>query len=592
VSPAKGAAVLEELSVRNYALIDSLVLSPGGALNIITGETGAGKSIIIGSLSFLLGGKADTDCIRSGANETVVSAVISIKENDGEVRSWLESRDIKLDEGGIVIRRSFKSNGRSSMYIQDVPVSRNEAAGFLSLLFDIHGQHEHESLLRRETHRKYLDRFAGIEAEVLDFNGIFQRLSENRQILENLTTNERERLEKIDLLRFQVDEIEKAALKTGEARQLETELSRLSSFEKLAGLIENASLAIFEDSSSALGLLRKTKTALESAASLDESLKTLSQRANELFFEAEDIGAELRAYREKLSFEPTRLEDVQERIALIQKLKKKYTKHEASGAAAAGASVEDAILHAKGEAETEIEALSAGEETQEKLRDEISALERDIARRARELTAKRKQASAILSTKVSEILSELGMAEALFSVRLEAKEREGQSEATIVCGPFGADDIEFLISANRGEPLKELSRIASGGELSRVMLAIKTVLAIAGMGSGGNDNSPDTLVFDEIDAGIGGEVAIAVGEYLSKIGRKKQIFCITHLASIAARAANHLFVEKRTDAARTVTTVRTLSEEERRSEIARMLSGERGETALRHADELLKKYGH
>jgi DNA repair protein RecN (Recombination protein N) len=580
--------MLEELSVRNYALIDSLTLTPGNALNIITGETGAGKSIIIGSLSFLLGGKADAACIRSGTSETVVSAVISIRENESEALAWLESRDIKHDEGSIVVRRSLKTNGRGSLYIQDIPVSRSEAAGFLSLLFDIHGQHEHESLLRRETHRKYLDRFAGIEAEVLVFNGIFQKLSEKRQSLENLARNARERSARIDVLSFQIDEIEKAALKIGEMRQLETELSRLSSYEKLAGLIENAAFALFEDPSSALSLLRKARNATESAAALDESLEALSQRASGLFFEAEDVGAELRAYREKLCFDPARLEEVQERLALIQRLRKKYyTKQDTLDFA--GVNVEETILNAKAEAEAEIETLSAGEAAKETVQEEISALERDIAKRAKELSAKRKQAAVSLAKQVSAILSELGMRDALFSVKLEAKEREGQSDATIVCGPYGADDIEFLISANRGEPLKELSRIASGGELSRVMLAIKTVLA---SGGGENDNAPDTLVFDEIDAGIGGEVAVAVGEYLAKIGQKKQIFCITHLAGIAARAANHLLVEKKTDAARTVTSVRSLSPEERQSEIARMLSGERGETALRHAGELLKRYGN
>ncbi|MDR2864997.1 MAG: DNA repair protein RecN [Spirochaetaceae bacterium] len=582
--------MLEELSVRNYALIDNLNLPLEGGLNVISGETGAGKSIIIGSLSFLLGGKTGIDCIRTGADEVSVSALISIKQEDSDAQLWLSAHEIQIDEGRILVRRNLKSNGRSSLYIQDVPVSRTEAAEFTALLIDIHGQHEHESLLRRETHRKYLDRFAGIEAEVNAFTVVFQQLTDKYKTLDNAARNEKEKEARIEFLSFSVDEINTAELKPGESRALEAEASRLSSYEKLTAFAQSASASLFDDEASVLSLSRKAKNALDNAAALDSSLFALSQRIDALYFEAEDISGEMRAYRGKLSYEPARLEEIEERCALIYRLKKKYL---AKGAESLqGKSVEELILEHKAQAEAEITDLLASEENRAKLQEEIAGLEKDIARRAKDITAQRSLAANELSKRISEILSHLGMADAVFSVRLEAKEREGQ-RASILCGPYGADDIEFLISANKGEPLKELARIASGGELSRVMLAIKTALSLdRGGDKEAKDNSPDTLVFDEIDTGIGGEVALAVGEYLSKIGRQKQIFCITHLASIACRADHHLLVEKKTDAERTLSLVRNLSRDQRRGEIARMLSGEQGETALRHADELLTKYGH
>jgi DNA repair protein RecN (Recombination protein N) len=565
--------MLEELSVRNYALIDRLVVPFEDALNVISGETGAGKSIIIGSLSFLLGAKAGADCIRTGADEVSVSAALSIKKENAEALAWLELHDIKTDDGVIVVRRTLKANGRNSMYLQDVPVSRAEAAEFMAFLCDIHGQHEHETLLKRETHRKYLDRFAGIDAEASEFNRVFQEFQEKRKTAADLAASEKDKSVKIELLSFSVDEIEKAALKKGETVQLEAEATRLASHEKLSAYVESASKALFDGEGALLPLSRKVKTAAEGASSLDGSLQTLAERIGALYFELEDIGAEMRSYRDGLSFNPARLEEVEERLALIHKLKKKYAGRGGAGTA------EEAILVYKAEAEAEIEGLSASEERRGKLGEEIAALEEELRRRAKELTAKRKASALVLSKRISEILCHLGMQGAVFSVRVE--------QAAAI-GPFGAEHIEFVISANKGEPLKELSRIASGGELSRVMLAIKTALSI---GSGGGDNSPDTLVFDEIDTGIGGEVAITVGEYLAKIAQSKQIFCITHLASIACRADNHLLVEKKTEGERTLTTLRNLTRQERRSEIARMLSGERGETALRHADELLKKYG-
>ncbi|MDR2490008.1 MAG: DNA repair protein RecN [Spirochaetaceae bacterium] len=631
--------MLLELSVRNYALIDSLSVSFESGLNIITGETGAGKSIIVGAISFLLGAKADADVIRGGCDEASVSARLSVNGANAELAAWLAGREIELEDGELLVRRLIKQNGRNSIFIQNAPVTRGDLAECMSMIFDIHGQHAHESLLRPTSHRKYLDHFAGLEAEALEFNEGFRELSAKRKLLENSAVSAKEREARKELLSYAIDEIETAALKSGESRELEAESSKLASFEKLAGCIENACEAFCDSEDAALPLVRRAHNAVESAAALDSGISALDGRLSDLYYEAEDIAQELKSYRESLRFDPQRLEYVEERLARISKLKKKYGAGKAAenGFAAgfkntafqeaeqqAAVLPEDAILAYKAAAEAELEGLSNTEESKEMLHNEISALEKTIYEQARALSIKRSKAGAELSARITTILRHLGMPAAAFSVSLEQKagrqaasEGENGGGAAFVIGPYGADDVEFLFTANKGESVRELARIASGGELSRVMLAIKTALTASGglsdeggasgAATGGEGELPftggrdgmaadggedaETLIFDEIDTGIGGEVAGAVGAYLAKIGRIKQIFCVTHLAVIAARAHNHLKVEKHQQNDRTITHIRTLKGGERRQEIARMLSGNASEAALVHAEELLRKHG-
>jgi len=583
--------MLEELSIRNYALIDNLTISFENGLNILSGETGAGKSIIVGSLSFLLGGKAGADIIRTGCDEAGVSALISIAKNNTEVLEWLAGRDMAADENTIVVRRNLKASGRSSIYVQNIPLTRGELGELMGMLFDLHGQHDHESLLRKDTHRRCLDRFAGIEDEVTAFNRLFMDLADKKKALELYRDSQRNREDRIELLSYAIEEISKADPKTGESKELEAEAQRLASFEKLTREIENASGFLFDQEASLLNFARKARLALETASSMDESLAGLCKRMDDMYFEAEDLCAELRNYRDGLSWEPDRLEEVQERLGLLYKLRKKYAQSGASTEAIEKTktetetereiSAEETILAYKSRAEQEIEALSQSEENREKTAAEIAVLEKTIANKAAQLSAKRTSAAQKLGEQINDICKRLGMPKAKLAVNVISKGK-GPS-GNLICGPWGSDDVEILISANPGEPLKELARIASGGELSRVMLAIKTVLA--------ESDTIETLVFDEIDAGIGGEVALAVGDYLKKMGTFKQIFCITHLASIAVRADNHILVEKKDAQGRTQTLISLLSGKDRREEIARMLAGDSaGETALAHADDLLSKY--
>ena len=578
--------MIEELSVRNFALIDSISLSLDRGFTVLTGETGAGKSIIVGSLSFLLGSKADAEVIRSGSEEASVSAQVAIDKKNQEAFDWLNQHDIETDDSALVIRRTVKSSGRSSIYIQNVQVARSDLAEFMGLLFDLHGQHTHESLLRKETHRIYLDRFCAIEDEVSAFGRVFTELAEKRKTLEALNRSEKEREERLEILKFAIEEITKAKVRSGEIKELEGETQRLGDFEKLSLHVSTAASLLFNDGGmnaggknagevSLLSLARRLRSSLENAALIDSSLSIVQKRLEDLYYEAEDLATEFRNYRDRLSYDPAKLEQAEERLALLYKLKKKYH-----------SSDEEGLLAYKTEAENEIEALSGTEENREKLKTEIIKLEKDITARASALSAKRTAGAKRLSSGITDILTRLGMPKAVFSVKVNPKTKEGGGG--LIYGLWGTDEVEFMISANTGEPLKELSKIASGGELSRVMLAIKTILC-------GDDNA-ETLVFDEVDTGIGGEVALSVGEYLERIGNLKQIFCVTHLASIAVRADNHLRVDKKiiVDAGgkeRTVTEVSLLGAAGRRQEIARMLAGDSGSAALAHADELLAKYG-
>ncbi|MDR0785110.1 MAG: DNA repair protein RecN [Treponema sp.] len=575
--------MLEEINIKNYALIDCLSLSFQKGFNILTGETGAGKSIIVGSLSFLLGARSDADVIRSGADEASVSAVVSIDPCNNDAVDWLNARDIGIEDERVIVRRNIKQSGRNNSYIQNVQVTRSDLAEFMAFLFDLHGQHSHESLINKESHRKYLDNFAGLGAEVAEFGKVFSELAEKRSELAAQTNEERVRETKLEMLRYAVDEIAKADPSPGETQKLENEASRLNRFEKLSAYANNADTAFLSDENSILSMIRKARSSIENAAVIDGALAPILKRVESLYFESEDVAEELRSYLEGLKYEPGRLEEVEERLGLLFRLKKKYgTSKDAYFKEADNLfdNDEDVILAYKAKAEAEIEALLNIEENSEKLKKEIGGLEKEIAARASALSRRRREAGAVLGEKISAILVRLGMPRAVFAVNVAPK-----GTNSLVCGPNGADNVEFLISANAGEPPKDLSRVASGGELSRVMLAVKTVLSDA--------DALETLVFDEIDTGIGGEVALAVGEYLAKIGKLKQIFCVTHLASIAVRADNHLKVEKKVEnsTGRTVTGVITLKPEERRLEIARMLAGDAGSAAVAHADEILLKYG-
>lgn len=559
--------MLEDLTVKDFALIDSVSLEFSRGFSILTGETGAGKSILIGSLTFLLGGKASMDLIRTGADEARVSGTIFLEPNARSAREWLSDHGIQPENDRVLLRRALRTNGKSASWIEDTPITRAELVEFTSLLVDIHGQHEHQSLLRIEEHRRFLDAFAGIEDEVRAFTAYYSELAAKRKLRDEMSTSEKERAEKAELLRFAIDEITAAKLSPSEEDDLSAEEQRLSQHEKLFAVLEQLTESL-SASDGSVPKLNRSRSWLETISSIDPSLSPLLSRLESAYYELDDIADSLRQYHAGLAFDPSRLEFIQERLSVIYKLKKKY-----------GATVPDVITYVES-AETQLVQLESWESNRKQVEQEIADLERTVYRAGTLLSEKRRQASEALEKQVEEILGSLGMVSTRFRVQITLREGTDTMQKS---GPYGFDTIEFMISPNAGEPLRPLVKIASGGELSRVMLALKTVLSAA--------DEAGTLIFDEIDTGIGGEVALSVGAHLKALSAEKQIICITHLASIAVRADNQIKIEKTVQSGKTVTRAFPVSGTGRVEEIARMLAGDGMSAAsVQHAEELLSRY--
>jgi DNA repair protein RecN (Recombination protein N) len=560
--------MLEELHVHNFAIIEKLSVRFAEGLNILSGETGAGKSILIGALGLLLGDKTDTSIIRSGAEETSVSGVVAVTGN-AEAAQWLSAHGIEPEEGSVILRRTLKSNGRGSIFIQSTPVTRADLHDFSMHLFDLHGQHEHQSLLDLENHRRLVDRWAGTEELAEKFHGLYASLASLRERHSKLVSNERERLRRADLLTYAVAEIKALSLTPGEEEELEKELAILVHHEKLFTLLEEVHSQVSEGGGGVLGTLRSTRHSMDEILGIDPSLSRPAHQLEDAFYEIEDFAESIRQYKSKADFSPGRLDDVQSRLSAIRALEKKY-----------GDTIEQ-VLEYCAAGERELIGMENWEEEKQTLESDIARTEKEVAALARQLSEKRAAGGSQLSKKIEEELRELGMPKVSFRVLIADASR---ADGTPVLTPYGKDSIEFVISPNLGEPFKRLRAIASGGELSRVMLAIKGVLA--------ESDRVSTLIFDEVDVGIGGEVALAVGQRLAALSRHKQVLCITHLATIAVRADNHVRIEKVAQGGRTITKLEKVTGAARQEEVARMLAGDsKGELSLQHAGELLARYG-
>lgn len=573
--------MLEQLTIKDFALIDSANIEFSDGFTVLSGETGAGKSILIGAISFVIGGKAGIEQIRTGAKEASVSAVFSIDMNasvnsadDGEARNaldWLCKHGIEVDDGTVLLRRFIRENGRGGAWIQNAPVTRNDLAEFSSFLIDIHGQHEHQSLMRVAEHRVFLDSWANLTDEVASFTQLYTKLAQNRRRLAEIASSQAGREQKIEMLSFAVKEITDAKLKADEDTALEDEESRLSSFEKLYADVESVGGGLSGEDG-VIAILKKIRSDLNHASGLDKSLESLNSRMDSSFYEISDIAEEVRSYSQSLVFDPERLVEVQERLALLYNLKKKYV-------ASVSSPISDVIAYGE-DAQRQLDNLTGGDGDSTALKAETEALERSVYSAAKAISQKRKSAAAKMSEGVVSVLSNLGMAGTRFSVSITEKDGTSVEQK---CNPYGMDNIEFLISANPGSPLLPLAKIASGGELSRVMLALKTIFA--------QTDSVETMIFDEIDTGIGGEIAVAIGSHIKNLSKNKQILCITHLASIAVYADNQVKVEKGLNGQAVRTVVRSVTGEDRVSEIARMLSGDSDSTESReHARSLLEKF--
>ena len=558
--------MVEELIIKNYALIDNLRIEFKKGFNVLTGESGSGKSLVAGALAQLKGSRNNADIIRKGRETAEISGIFNVAENS-DALSWLELKGIESDDGSVIIRKVLKKSGRSTVQIQSVPVTRNDLIEFTSFIFDIHGQHEHHTVMDSSRQRSLLDSNASLSEDVEKLKNNYNELGRIRKELTALESSEQERLREIDILKFSINEIKDASIVPGEDEDLENEHRLLVQHEKLYSSVEETYQKLSESSEGALSLLRASLGSSQSASEIDPELKGVSSRLGEAFYEIEDISETFRDYLLKDSYSPERLSECEERLSVIHKLKKKY-----------GPTAADVLDYLK-KSEERLERIENYEEDRDSLIKKASLLEKEVLKDAETISSARKVNALVLGERIEGILKNLGMKDAVFKIEVNVKKN---SSGQPVCGPYGMDEVEFLISPNRGENPKPVEDIASGGEISRIMLAVKSVLS--------EKDHVNSMLFDEIDTGIGGEVAVSLGEHLLLLSEKKQIICITHLASIAANADNHLKAEKNVVDGRTISNVVNINSGERVSEIARMLSGNvSGSISVEHAKELLGK---
>ncbi|MBN1917481.1 MAG: DNA repair protein RecN [Verrucomicrobia bacterium] len=550
--------MLRELKIRNVALVDELHVEFAPGFNALTGETGAGKSIIIGALEFVLGARADARSIRTGADRAVVDAAFEL-DVDGPIGAALRELGLECDDV-LVLHRELTSNGRNRCHVNGSPVSVGMLGQIGDLLVDIHGQHDHQALLRAGTHLDVIDEYAGLGERRREIRAISEDLSVKRHERDDLAEGEREKAHQLDLHTFQVDEIQGAKLEPGEDEALRKERRILANAETLHRLLSTVYDALVADDGSAMTRLNEAARACEEAGRIDDATRAAFDELNDGIATIEDVASTVRARRDGIEFDPVRFEAIEERLALIAQLKRKY-----------GNTIEEIVEFCTG-CEEAIRRITHRDEELARLAIEIADLEKRLRDKATKLSVERKKAAKGLATAVERNLRELGMANGRFDVSFETKEP----------GPTGLDEVEFMISPNLGEEMKGLRQIASSGEISRTMLAVKSVLAAS-------DCVP-VLIFDEVDVNIGGETAAVVGDKLSALGGSHQVLCITHLAQVAGKATTHLAVYKAVDKRRTVTKINRLDDEARVAELARMLGGEKVSSETRTlARELLKR---
>ena len=551
--------MLTELRVKNFAIIESLSLPLAKGFNVLSGETGAGKSIIVGALSLLLGERASADLIRTGAERASVEGVFDIADRPA-IASLLDERGIDADEPLVVLKREIAASGRTRAWVNGSTVSATLLAEIGRHLVNLHGQHEAQTLLDAESQRRILDVFAGAAEAASQTQAAFDELARAKREIADLLRRKTEAERRADYLRHVAKEIEDAKLAEGEDTRLEDEARRLENAEELRTLASGIASGIDGEEDAVLTLLGGVERHLASIQRIDPTLSRLQELYDSAYYNLEALARELEEYESSIDLDPARLDEVRARRDLLFRLTKKY-----------GGTLAEVIETGRRTREELDLVDSAGIDLRQLETREREARAR-LEERAAVLTELRQAAARRLAASVDEILPDLGMPDGHFSVRLQPL---GE------IGPCGAEDIEFRVSLNIGHEERPLSRVASGGELSRVMLALKTILARL-------DHVP-TLVFDEVDAGIGGRVGLMVGETMRRVAAHHQVFAITHLPQIAARAHHHILVAKGARGGVTTADVSVLTGAERVSEIARMLGGDpESDVSRAHAQELLE----
>jgi DNA repair protein RecN (Recombination protein N) len=537
--------MLRYLRIRNLAVIEQVQVEFEPGLNVLTGETGAGKSVLVEAVGLLLGGRASSDLVRTGADVAQVEA--QFQDGDTEV----------------VLRRDVTAQGRSRAFVNGSLVTAGALRVFSDRLVELHGQHEHQILMDPESHLTLLDTYAGLENDLAGVGEAFSKLQALKTELRALQLDERQKAARVDLLTFQRDEIARARIQPDEDEELTATRQVLANAEKLQRLSGEAYAALYESDGAVLGALTAIWRRLGDLAALDPRVAPYLETRETIKSQLEDLAFFLRGYADDIDASPARLQEVEDRLVLLERLKRKY-----------GPTLSDVIAH-HDTAVQDLEGLAGLDARAEAVAGEVTAAGAQYLDRARALSAARRTAADRFASALEGSLSELAMGRTQFAVRFEPPPatEDGWTAA-------GFDRAEFLVSPNPGEELRPLARIASGGELSRVMLALRSLSVTAGTGR--------ALVFDEVDAGIGGRAADDVGRKLQKLGRDAQVLCITHLPQIAACAGAHYQVSKNVREGRTVTAVHRLAERERAEELARMMAGGTvTESVLASARELL-----
>ncbi len=563
--------MLEEIRIQHFAIIDKLEVEFHPGLNVLTGETGAGKSIIIGALNLVVGGRADTDSIRTGRDSATVEAVFKI--DDPETIVWAQALGIEAEDGRMIVRRVLSQKDKNRVFLNGISITVAQLAELGRRLVDIHGQHDHQSLFHSETHVELLDRFGGLEKTRHCFNQAYRTHQDLANKLKQIEKNQSDRLQRQDLLKFQIGEIDAAGLLPDEEEDLSTEKNKLRHAETLHRTMDQALNALSDAPGSVIEALGQVRRDFEPLPEIDPQLSSLEERSNNAFFEAEALIEEIRDYLKSIEFKPERLEEIEDRLAEINGLKRKY-----------GIDVRT-ILEYRETIGEELEGLSLSEEQVGDLKKELKQAETVLAEKACQLAEEREQTAVKLKKGAEKELKDLEMKNVVFEVRFDyltdASSFIKFRNESIRLTPTGLGTLEFMFSPNPGETPKPLAKIASGGEISRVMLALKSILQ--------KQSRVPVMVFDEVDAGISGKVAEKVGAKLKKISKDRQVFCITHLPQIAGLGGTHFRVHKTVADKRTQSTIQELDYDQRVEEIARMSGGEKiTKATLEHAKEMIK----
>ena len=564
------AGMLLQLDIHNVALIDEIRIEPGEGLNVLTGETGAGKSIIIDSIKAVLGDRVSKDIIRTGSQNALIEAVFQV--DAVRIRDIMNDMGMEPEEDGtLILSREITQTGRNTCRINGKMVSASFLKEIGERLIDIHGQHDNQSLLRTERHIELLDLFAGESLHRVkdEYAALLGRYRDIKAKLKALSGDPGERERKMDLLKFQIDEIRKARLKAAEDEELSRQKTLLVNAERISNTLASVYdlLSVGSGGSSALDTMNESLSWLSSVAGLDESYEEMNRRLQDLIYQMEDLARDVRQSYESTEYDPAVLDEIEERLDLIYRLKRKY-----------GSTITD-ILGFCQDAEKQLEELEKSEETVRSLSEELTELENRLYQVAGKLNAERVKAASLLENRITQQLDDLEMKKSKFKVDIQFDTSSGSASGRKF-GNNGLDRVEFLISPNVGEPLKPLARIASGGEMSRVMLAVKSILAEV-------DSIP-VMIFDEIDTGISGKAAQKVGEKLSYVSRTHQVLCVTHQAQIACIADHNFLIEKIVEKGKTRTKVTRLNDDDKIKEIARLVGGETSEASLKYAEEMIK----